>query len=607
MEEFKGKSPHRPLLNETDIRIITLLPNTKFNATIECELEHITLEAGAGYEAISYNWGDPNITEPILLDGQSYPVTVNIFTALKYLRLEGSPRRLWVDSLCINQKDTKERSHEIQKMRDIYKLASQVLVWIGDYEPFTRNHVKRLFDFMIRMVSSIKLDTEAETISNIGFDEMWRLQEEIHEFLAPRHWFERMWIIQEVSVRKRLCRSNLDQTPILICGHLQLPLFYLDMTQALWSRPRYKSQLGLPQICPTLNLLSCIWNNYQEMIEYAPMCTTDRQLAWVLSLASEFFHATDAKDFIYSVLGLLVTDEIPLQLRPDYDKSRHQVLIDSAAYIIESGTIDIIQFNSMKNKDLPTWVPDWRYKAPLLINEGFPFDYELNIKISSKLAIEVDILSFTEIFLTAPGFEIKSQSDDMTYVWSEFFLDLVDSLHGMIEEVKGYDSFRQAVSQLLLVFDMNARRLYYGGWHAGALNDAPAMFSVTGQSMRNKLKVSNSLDRLFEIEMWKSVAESIAGRSLFRCRDGSIGIMGQCHVQPQEGDKICSIKGACGEFVLRPFKDGYQLIGICQRTTKCFDTKLADVGLECWLRSMHILEILEPLWETMELQRILIY
>jgi hypothetical protein len=53
------------------------------------------------YDAISYVWGDPSLTVPILLDGIEYPVTVNLELALRYFRLESNSRVLWADAICI--------------------------------------------------------------------------------------------------------------------------------------------------------------------------------------------------------------------------------------------------------------------------------------------------------------------------------------------------------------------------------------------------------------------------------------------------------------------------------------------------------------------------
>ncbi|KAK3942808.1 heterokaryon incompatibility, partial [Diplogelasinospora grovesii] len=90
------------------------------------------------YEALSYTWGDPRVTEPVLLNGQEYHATTNLRCALEYLRLPDRKRTLWVDALCINQADNDERCREVQRMGDIYSKAERLTVWLGDYGDFKR-------------------------------------------------------------------------------------------------------------------------------------------------------------------------------------------------------------------------------------------------------------------------------------------------------------------------------------------------------------------------------------------------------------------------------------------------------------------------------------
>lgn len=39
---------------------------------------------------------------------------------------------LWVDTLCINQTDLQERSHQVNMMGKIYSKADRVLIWLGE-------------------------------------------------------------------------------------------------------------------------------------------------------------------------------------------------------------------------------------------------------------------------------------------------------------------------------------------------------------------------------------------------------------------------------------------------------------------------------------------
>jgi hypothetical protein len=59
-------------------------------------------------------------------------ITKNLWSALKQLRHTSSPRRFWIDAICINQNSVEERNHQVPLMSRIYKEATNVYVWIGD-------------------------------------------------------------------------------------------------------------------------------------------------------------------------------------------------------------------------------------------------------------------------------------------------------------------------------------------------------------------------------------------------------------------------------------------------------------------------------------------
>jgi hypothetical protein len=119
---------------ERELRLVTLLPAPTKDAPIECTLSIISLEdQNTQYEALSYEWGDPNGPQyEILLDGQPFTVRRNLWQALRCLRTEYSARTLWVDAVCINQEDVFERNHQVGMMGSIYNCASSVRVWLGE-------------------------------------------------------------------------------------------------------------------------------------------------------------------------------------------------------------------------------------------------------------------------------------------------------------------------------------------------------------------------------------------------------------------------------------------------------------------------------------------
>lgn len=86
------------------------------------------------FDALSYTWGIPSFTQIILCNGISHPVTTNLEIALKAYRSPKEDRYIWVDALCINQQDDREKSEQVANMLAIFQKAMHVTAWIGKDE-----------------------------------------------------------------------------------------------------------------------------------------------------------------------------------------------------------------------------------------------------------------------------------------------------------------------------------------------------------------------------------------------------------------------------------------------------------------------------------------
>jgi hypothetical protein len=65
-------------------------------------------------------------------------------TLLFRLRRKDAPRIIWIDAIRINQNNATERNLQVSKMPDIYKKASEVLIWLGE----DREYGEMVFDFL---------------------------------------------------------------------------------------------------------------------------------------------------------------------------------------------------------------------------------------------------------------------------------------------------------------------------------------------------------------------------------------------------------------------------------------------------------------------------
>jgi hypothetical protein len=83
------------------------------------------------FDALSYEWKQSEGSIGITCNGVSLPVTRNLASALRALRLPSNPRVLWVDAVCIDQNNPEEKPKQIPLMREIYTSAKSVLTWLG--------------------------------------------------------------------------------------------------------------------------------------------------------------------------------------------------------------------------------------------------------------------------------------------------------------------------------------------------------------------------------------------------------------------------------------------------------------------------------------------
>ena len=83
------------------------------------------------YVALSYTWGDVTDTRNIILNGHQTAVGANLESALRVLRHKQPIKvgyKIWVDAICINQRDLVERGQEVKHMGKIYKQARDVVI-----------------------------------------------------------------------------------------------------------------------------------------------------------------------------------------------------------------------------------------------------------------------------------------------------------------------------------------------------------------------------------------------------------------------------------------------------------------------------------------------
>jgi hypothetical protein len=206
----QSKHDYRPVRTDpAEFRLVKIHAGVRPNHII-ASLATYPLNDHPPYEALSYVWGAFNLEDPELieLDERSFMVTTNLLGVLYHLRRENEERIFWIDAICIDQENLEERSSQVQLMRDIYKGASQTVVWLGeDSLPSLR-----FFDFLKSVDSRRAWEDEDER--KVVLQNQIRLQNQLatdkdvqnivrrglYGDIAQRDFWTRIWIVQEVAI-----------------------------------------------------------------------------------------------------------------------------------------------------------------------------------------------------------------------------------------------------------------------------------------------------------------------------------------------------------------------------------------------------------------------
>lgn len=160
---------------------------------------------------MSYTWGSTEDVSSITCQGLEINVTANLAQALRQVRYEHGPRHLWVDALCINQRNLQEKGVHVNMMGEIYSHAWRVIICFGDdghngesakitfdvIRHYNRLAAKYMVESRIADGSSWKLEEEGVDLGPVTDD---RLRHALKIFDKP--WFGRVWVFQEVGLSK---------------------------------------------------------------------------------------------------------------------------------------------------------------------------------------------------------------------------------------------------------------------------------------------------------------------------------------------------------------------------------------------------------------------
>ncbi|KAK4561258.1 hypothetical protein LTR86_004575 [Recurvomyces mirabilis] len=81
---------------------------------------------------MSYTWGDPTQAKTIVCNQQKLTLGKNCYAMLEDLEQMHYTGCIWVDAICINQDDIKERNAQVGQMGLTFRQAKQTIVYLTE-------------------------------------------------------------------------------------------------------------------------------------------------------------------------------------------------------------------------------------------------------------------------------------------------------------------------------------------------------------------------------------------------------------------------------------------------------------------------------------------
>ncbi|KAL7908438.1 heterokaryon incompatibility domain-containing protein [Trichoderma velutinum] len=485
-------------LNTGQIRLLTLLPE-EYDAPLLCTISEFHLDQSPDYEALSYAWGAPDAPDEVRpslsLNGQHFDVSSTLEQALRRLRRPDIPRIMWIDRVCINQRNKYERNAQVAIMPDIYRSAVRVIAWIGEQTQDSDRALRFLKEMAMHQKYNLRhtwiggtrrgSDTSSECGEGRYFssteargdlsddepiEDSWQplsihlSQEEKQEMrnmtmsdirnkivlntkqrghivsgvpiiydsvyypffenaqqedwealdnLLARPWWSRTWVVQEIWQAREA---------ILQCGGSTLK--WKTIEKAMKYQEAWDDMGSLVKGTKRWKSWASLKRRYGLAIHISQKRLLGSKLSDILWNIWDR-DATDPRDKVFAVLGLVGKEYNDTLPDIDYCKTIEQVYREVASFVImKEKSLDLLLAASGPNHQasLPSWAPDWRreaneFRPTLFINASF-------------MRIQCYFIGSTEaLYLHGHGYSASGHVEPQLSFCNDFSILNVRALH----------------------------------------------------------------------------------------------------------------------------------------------------------------------------------
>ena len=578
-------------LNGDEIRLLHLLPRSA-STGVRIKIVTVTLSAYQipQYEALSYAWGSTKDASSVTVTvdhthgsknfahnlarivsfstSRSISITKNLAEALPCLRDATKPRTLWIDAICIDQRNAKEKGKQVSRMAEIYKSSSQVLVWLGP----EMSASSAVIGFLNELSCQISMDwTTAQVSSRPGAVKDWK--EMMTSFynkeklvdglsqLVTRPWFERLWVWQEIRAK---------DNALVMCSYDRI--LWQDLRSATHALS-YSGQRG---------------SLYGPLLFLGNMA--DRDIGTRLEICTYVTRrciCADPRDRIFALKSLLDPIESDA-IKPDYEKSTSEVYKDVVVeHALNLGKLDLLRMCKLSTEleESPSWVPNWSIPQEGLVFTSFYTSgrsiCEANVGMEIMEAAGAYCATVTQMVYL---FDADASNMEIIAKISEILF-----LHDMHTSYVGGGNMLSAYCRTLFDNEFSGKYLPPRSDCTSFKDSSGILQDIITQNRDHGLQLTGEISRYADY-----LREIFACRTFFMTSEG---YMGSSVVEPQLGDQVVVILGCDSPLLLRTARGGHQVVGQCYvQGFMCAEALLGPMpeGWEYVLRLNQVIGGYEP-------------
>ncbi|KAI1426993.1 hypothetical protein F5Y12DRAFT_793314 [Xylaria sp. FL1777] len=357
-------------LGDQEIRLLVLAPGRSYHPLKGVVFTLPFDDNMPPYRTLSYVWGD-NVEPKCPLKTPHGVISLNLplQKALIEIRHEKIPLVLWVDAICINQDNHKEKAQQIRLLPEIFQRATCTLGFLGT-DAKAELGMKTLLQIRAVRLYGSQSKELPEAVRPIpsswgeqkipaAEDPVW---EDVIEFLRNQ-WFRRVWIVQE---------AVLAPTLVLVCGKWMADWY--DVVRAIQAVETEVAGLDATVLKPfmaiaKLRQLEANSHRYGRL--------------YLFDLLESFRHAksTMRRDRFFALLGL-AQDGDDDHFNPDYDMA-----FEAIERMVGGRTLNCLAAKKnglallsraglscrpdiSKHRSISSWMPDWTVTQPQCLSEA---------------------------------------------------------------------------------------------------------------------------------------------------------------------------------------------------------------------------------------------